>query len=467
MSRTAIESRIKFNLIGPDDVAVLKENSEFILKEMSGIIEQFYRHIQEDPETAKMFSDEFARRHAQDMQICHWRLILGGEFAADYQELARKIGETHRRLGLGPRWYIGAYSYLISKLCEAIALQKASHWSGASHAMRLSRFQGAFVRAAILDMEIALSAYLDAERQDRAQGLEKVASELETSIAVIVKSVSAAASELQMGADFMTSASEDVVAEAAAVSEASTLTSSNMSAVSVATTELTQTIAEISEQVRSSREIAEACSQIMELSDTQIENLSARRRRNRRNCRHDQRHRRSDQHARAERDHRGRPGRESGRGFAVVAQEVKALAEQTRKATAEIGAKITAIGAATKTVAANITQIAGMTGQASKAAGEIATAVAEESASTREIARNVTEATNSVASVAKRAQAVSAAAGKSTTAATEVLACSKKLTRESGDLKQTMDKFLRSIKETSPGEPAPPAPPPPAIEFFG
>jgi methyl-accepting chemotaxis protein len=467
MSGSSIESQIKFNLISPDDVTILKENSEFLLTAMDPIIEHFYRHIQDDPETAKLFSSEFARRHAKDMQIRHWRIILGGEFDGDYEDSTRKVGETHRRLGLGPRWYMGAYSYTISKLCEAIALRKTSHWRGASRAPRLAQLQGALVRTAMLDMEFALSAYLEAERRDRAQGLEKVAAELEMSVAVIVKSVSATAGELQMGADFMTSASVDVVAEAAAVADASALTSSNMNAVSAATTELTQTIAEISEQVRSSREIANACSQIMELSDTQIESLS---------------------HAAEEIGgivgiinaiatqtnmlalnatiEAARAG-ESGRGFAVVALEVKALAEQTRKATAEIGAKITAIGTATKTVAANITQIAGMTGQASKAAGEIATAVAEESESTREIARNVTEATNSVASVAKRAQAVSAAAGKSTTAATEVLACSKKLTRESGDLKLTMDKFLRSIMETSPAELAPPAPPPPAIELFG
>jgi methyl-accepting chemotaxis protein len=311
-----------------------------------------------------------------------------------------------------------------------------------------------------------LSVDLEAEQQERAQALEKVATELDSSVAVIVKSVSATASELQMAAQFMNTTSDEVVALAATVAEASTLTSSNVSAVSAATTELTYSITEISQQVLNSHRIAESASQMARVSEAQIEQLS---------------------HAADEIGgivgminaiagqtnmlalnatiEAARAG-DAGRGFAVVAQEVKVLAEQTGNATAEISTRIMAIQVATKNVAENITQIAYTTGETSTAATGIAAAVEEQGAATKEIARNVTEASHSVDSVSKSVQAVSSAAGNSGKVASQLLTSSKSLTHEANHLKGTMDEFLRSLRGRPSEGNSPPSPVLPMVELF-
>jgi hypothetical protein len=76
---------------------------------------------------------------------------------------------------------------------------------------------------------------------------------------------------------------------------------------------------------------------------------------------------------------------EAGRGFAVVASEVKALAEQTAKATGEIGQQISGIQAATQESVNAIKEISGTIEKLSEISSTIAAAVEEQGAATQEI----------------------------------------------------------------------------------
>ena len=83
---------------------------------------------------------------------------------------------------------------------------------------------------------------------------------------------------------------------------------------------------------------------------------------------------------------------EAGRGFAVVASEVKALAEQTSKATGEIGQQISGIQSATQDSVNAIKEISGTIEKLSEISSTIAAAVEEQGAATQEISRNVQQA---------------------------------------------------------------------------
>ena len=76
---------------------------------------------------------------------------------------------------------------------------------------------------------------------------------------------------------------------------------------------------------------------------------------------------------------------EAGRGFAVVASEVKALAEQTAKATAEIGQQVTSIQSATGESVANMKEIGLVIGRIAEISATIAAAVEQQAAATQEI----------------------------------------------------------------------------------
>ncbi len=65
-------------------------------------------------------------RHAKEMQIRHWKTLASGKFDKAYVDAVMKIGETHARLGLEPRWYIGGYTLIIEGILRSIVKQATS-----------------------------------------------------------------------------------------------------------------------------------------------------------------------------------------------------------------------------------------------------------------------------------------------------------------------------------------------------
>ncbi|MCJ2118746.1 PAS domain-containing methyl-accepting chemotaxis protein [Methylobacterium sp. J-001] len=107
----------------------------------------------------------------------------------------------------------------------------------------------------------------------------------------------------------------------------------------------------------------------------------------------------------------------AGKGFAVVASEVKALAEQTAKATDQIRGQITATQAATREAVEAIGSIRGTIGQLDEVSAAIAAAVEEQSAVTREMSGSMHTAANGVTTIAGGMEAI-ARAGERVDAAT-------------------------------------------------
>jgi methyl-accepting chemotaxis protein len=137
---------------------------------------------------------------------------------------------------------------------------------------------------------------------------------------------------------------------------------------------------------------------------------------------------------------------EAGKGFAVVAGEVKNLANQTAKATDEIGQQIASVQQQTERVVHAISAIVGIITEVGEITSGIASAVEEQSAATQEIARSVEQAAAGTAEVSINVSGVQDAAGRSGAAADEVQGASHAMSEGAERLKSTIDTFLADIR---------------------
>jgi methyl-accepting chemotaxis protein len=280
----------------------------------------------------------------------------------------------------------------------------------------------------------------------RKADMLQLADRFEGAIGEIVETVSSASTELEASASTLTSTAERAQELATVVAAASEEASTNVNSVASATEELSSSVNEISRQVQDSArmasdavgqarsttervsELSKAASRIgdvVELINTIAgqTNLLA-------------------LNATIEAARAG----EAGRGFAVVASEVKALAEQTAKATGEIGQQISGIQSATQDSVTAIREISGTIEKLSEIASAIAAAVEEQGAATQEISRNVQQAAQGTSQVSANITGVQRGSSETGSASSQVLSSAKSLSNDSNRLKLEVDRFLNSVR---------------------
>ena len=138
---------------------------------------------------------------------------------------------------------------------------------------------------------------------------------------------------------------------------------------------------------------------------------------------------------------------DAGKGFAVVASEVKNLANQTAKATEEIGTQIGGIQTATKDAVDAIQGITSTIGEINEISTAIAAAVEEQGSATQEIARNVEQASAGTSEVTTNITQVTTAAGETGQAAGEVLSAAGELSQQGEVLGNEMDNFVVELRK--------------------
>jgi methyl-accepting chemotaxis protein len=282
--------------------------------------------------------------------------------------------------------------------------------------------------------------------EQRKAEMRRLADSFEGAVGEIVGTVSSASTELEASATTLTSTAARTQELTTMVAAASEEASTNVQSVASATEELSSSITEISRQVQESARVAsEAVGQARTTTDRVGElskaaarigdvvelintiagqtNLLA-------------------LNATIEAARAG----EAGRGFAVVASEVKALAEQTAKATGEIGQQIASIQTATEHSVGAIKDISDTIEKLSEISSTIAAAVEEQGAATQEISRNVQQAAEGTHQVSSNITDVQRGASETGSASSQVLAAAQSLSGDSNRLKLEVGKFLGTVR---------------------
>ena len=137
---------------------------------------------------------------------------------------------------------------------------------------------------------------------------------------------------------------------------------------------------------------------------------------------------------------------DAGKGFAVVASEVKSLAQQTGKATEEIGSQIGHIQGATQEAVKAIQEIARVMEQVSTIAASIAAAVEQQGAATAEITRTAQQTAAATREVTTHIGGVSQAASQTGTAAEQVLGAASGLSQQAEQLTGEVNALVSGLR---------------------
>jgi methyl-accepting chemotaxis protein len=312
-----------------------------------------------------------------------------------------------------------------------------------SLARAIQIFQEAMERNRKLNSQVLEDSHA---RDERTRHIESSVEAFRTAIGEVLRTVNDSAASMRGTAQMIASVASDANGRAATATGATEQASANVSAVAGAAEELSASVEEIGRQVRQSASAVEQAGQRTDKSVAEFEGLAAATQR-------------IDgvlsliQAIAAQTNllalnatiEAARAG-EAGRGFAVVAHEVKALAGQTAKATAEISDNIGVIQTSTRNSVEAVREIGAAVREINDVTSNIAGAIGQQDLATREISQNAQLAAQGNETLVANIFSLGDAMDKTSNAAESVLSASSELTAMAETLSSEVDTFFRSLR---------------------
>lgn len=442
--------RLEFFGLNQSACAALNANQDIIRKALPQRLNEFASHVSNWPEAAAHFKTEDIKQRALSGQQKHWARIASGQFDQNYLKSSLMVGYTHNRIGLEPRWYIGGYATLTSGLVMSIIDEVLKNPLSVNRDRALLKdVLNAMIRGIFLDMDLAISTYLEAKDSDFNRYLGGLTDKLDTDMKGFLNQLSDASSSMIQCASHLDGLSRDGLSQAESMSAATERSSQSVQIVSAAAEELSASTQEINSQIaRTTHIVQDAANQSRAARDsinclkdaagkintviqlitgiTEQTNLLA-------------------LNATIEAARAG----DAGKGFAVVASEVKALANESGRASQEISELVRTIQSEVDRTVEVIEAVARTVAEVEEIATSVSSAVEQQSAATQEIVRSAMNAATGAKELSGIAVGVASNGNNSIKISNQVNTVAQDIESKTTTLREKLSAFVSSLQRAA------------------
>ncbi len=159
VEKTSLHQRLAFLGYDEEDRKLLSALAPALEENSERFVAAFYRHLLSFEPMRKLLADPEAKDRLLDKQTWYLQSLAGPVIDDAFIEQRLHIGRVHERLGLAPRWYLGAYSLYFSLLHPLVGE------ACGNDAEREARTLDALMKLLMLDSQLAIEAYIEAREE--------------------------------------------------------------------------------------------------------------------------------------------------------------------------------------------------------------------------------------------------------------------------------------------------------------